>query len=72
MLNFVLSLKKQKARNKSRREDKNLKYGRCDLCGGELVKLGEKIIGTTTYVILKCSNCNREVARDMENLKQIE
>ncbi|MGB9748840.1 MAG: hypothetical protein ACP5OZ_04070 [Candidatus Woesearchaeota archaeon] len=72
MLNFVLKLKKQKQKEKSKKEDASVKYGKCELCGSELVKIGEKVIGTTKYILLKCSKCNREVARDIENLKQVE
>ncbi|MBU0628661.1 MAG: hypothetical protein KKC75_05695 [Nanoarchaeota archaeon] len=42
-------------------------YGNCNLCKkGNLVKLGEREISKTTYVVLRCDKCNHQVARSMD------
>ncbi|MEM2121421.1 MAG: hypothetical protein QXU20_02045 [Candidatus Woesearchaeota archaeon] len=68
MLNFVLK-SKLRSKDKSKKEDKSFTYGRCDICGTELIKVGEKLIGTTKYILLKCTKCNKQIARDIENLE---
>ncbi len=44
-------------------------YGKCELCGGNLVKDREVVVSGTTYFILKCEKCGHEVAKNKDDLK---
>ncbi|MBU0614516.1 MAG: hypothetical protein KJ601_00320 [Nanoarchaeota archaeon] len=42
-------------------------YGQCRFCNeGELVMVGKKQLGNTTYTLVKCNKCNHETAKRQE------
>lgn len=65
------SSKSNKDEEQNKEQNKNY-YGKCEICGGKLIKVREKIIGDTTYFILKCEKCHHEVAREKKEVLGLE
>ncbi|GEM_PF-1397344 len=44
-------------------------FGKCSLCGGDLIKVREEVVSGTKYFILKCEKCGHEVAKTKDELR---